>query len=362
MSRFLSGHMQKFEVYAPGEQPQDRSYIKLNTNECPYPPGPMVQERLSGFAATNTERLRLYPDPSASRLKLAAAAAFGLAADNVFAGGGSDEILGFAFMAFFDPGGKVYFPDITYGFYEVYANLFNLDIRATPLNGDFVVDVSDYFSRDGHIVIANPNAPTGIALDTRQIEDILRSNRDRLVIIDEAYVDFSDGKSCVGLINRYDNLLVIQTFSKSRAFAGMRLGLAFGCPALIDDLERVKYAFNPYNIDTISMELGAAALEDAEYFKGIAARIIKTRGRLTEGLKELKFDVLHSEANFLFARRDKIQGGELYRRLKDKGVLVRHFSKPRINDFVRITIGTDREIDILLDKIREILAEHEEGL
>lgn len=352
MSRFIGSHMKNMDVYAPGEQPQDKSYIKLNTNECPYPPSPKVKERL---AELDTDRLRLYPDPAAKRLRQAAAAAFGLPADCVFAGGGSDEILGFTFMAFFDPGDRVYFPDITYGFYPVYANLFGLSARAVPLKDDFTIDIGDYFGRDGHIVIANPNAPTGIALEKAQIAEILRNNPERLVVVDEAYVDFSEDKTCVGLVKDFDNLLVIQTFSKSRAFAGMRLGLAFGRPELTGGLERAKYAFNPYNIDMISMELGAAALGDTAYLRAIAAKIAGTRGRMAAGLKELGFEALPSEANFLFARSKAIGGEELYKRLKDKGVLVRHFNKPRIDEFVRITVGTDYEAGVLLEKIREIL-------
>lgn len=352
MSRFLSRAAAALQPYTPGEQPRDTHYIKLNTNENPYSPAPEVAAAISAFNASD---LRLYPDPTASDFRDAAAAHYGVKPEQVFAGGGSDEVLAYAFMAFSDRGGKVYFPDITYGFYKVYADLFGLKSVLIPLKSDFTVNIEDYFGLNGNIFIANPNAPTGICLETDEIEQILRENPDRLVVVDEAYIDFSDGKSCLRMIDSYDNLLVVHTFSKSRGLAGMRLGLGFGNPELIAGLERIKYSFNPYNLDRVSFAVGIAALGNGEYMREIAAKIIKTRERLREELLMLGFEVLPSSANFLFAKTPELSGAELYNSLKQSGILVRHFDKARIRDFVRITIGTDDEMDIFLDKLRKLL-------
>ena len=353
MSRFLSEAVQNMTPYTPGEQPQDKSYIKLNTNECPYGPSLLVREAVEKF---ENGSLRLYPDPDSAALRQAAAAAYGIRPEQVFAGGGSDEALAYAFMAFFDKGDAVLFPDITYGFYQVYADLFMLSAKIIPLTEDYRVRIADYFGAEGHIFLANPNAPTGIVLPVADIEQILQKNPNKLVIVDEAYVDFSPGASCVGLIDKYDNLLVIQTFSKSRALAGMRLGFAFGNADLIAGLERVKYSFNPYNLDRLSVAVGIAALADKEYLARITRQIIATRERTTAALQALGFAVLPSGSNFLFAASPAIGGGALYLALKDAGILVRHFAKARIRDFVRITIGTDDEMNSLLRAVEKILA------
>lgn len=352
MSRFLSPETAAINPYMPGEQPRDMRYIKLNTNENPYPPSPKALAAISGFDA---ETLRLYPDPTAADFCAAIAEAYGISPEQVFAGGGSDEVLAYAFMAFFSRGDKVYFPDITYGFYKVYADLFRLNAAEIPLREDFTVDPRDYFGLDGNIFIANPNAPTGICLAVSGIEGILQQNPDRLVVVDEAYIDFSGGQSCIGLISRYDNLLVAQTFSKSRSLAGMRLGMAFGDPLLIAGLERIKYSFNPYNLDRVSFSAGIAAVRDAVYSQETAAKVVATRERVRDELAALGFTVLPSSANFLFAKSDKTGGEALYKKLKENGILVRHFNKDRIRDFVRITIGTDDEMELFLKKVAEIL-------
>ncbi|MCL2057425.1 MAG: histidinol-phosphate transaminase [Oscillospiraceae bacterium] len=352
MSRFLSEATKKLTPYTPGEQPGDRKYIKLNTNESPYSPSLLVSRAL---AESSAEQLRLYPDMSAKALRRAASDVYGLPDDWIFAGGGSDEILGFAFKAFFENGGKALFPDISYGFYSVYADLFGLEKQKIPLAEDFTITPEDYFDAPGHILIANPNAPTGIVLAAPQIEAILRANPYRLVILDEAYIDFSPGASCVPLVKKYDNLLVVHTFSKSRALAGMRLGLGFGRPELIAGLERIKYSFNPYNIDHVSMAVGVAALSDREYLEKTTALIIKTRENTAQRLHSMGFEVLPSGANFLFARHENKPGGLLYNALRDRGILVRHWDLPRIKDFLRITIGTDKEMDALCAALADIL-------
>lgn len=351
-SRFLRGTAAEIEPYTPGEQPQDQQYIKLNTNECPYPPSPGVAEALREFPSMS---LRLYPDPDARTLHEAFAERYGLMPGQTLACGGSDEALAFAFLAFFDRGDPVCFPDITYGFYEVYANLFRLEAVKLPLTEDYSVRPEDYHDAPGNIFLANPNAPTGIALTARQIESIVVNNPDRLVVVDEAYIDFAPGMTCVGLIPKYDNLLVVQTFSKSRALAGMRLGACFGSEALIEGLNRVKYSFNPYNLDRVSIAVGIAALRDQAYLHEITGKIIKTRERVKARLWAMGFTVLPSDANFLFIRHPKLRDGELYRRLKWDGILVRHFPKERIRDFVRLTIGSDADMDAFLVRVGEYL-------
>lgn len=351
MSRFYSQIAGGIAPYVPGEQPRDRRYIKLNTNECPYPPSPAVRQVLREFDSAD---LRLYPDPDSLELRGAMAKLYGLDVKQVFAGGGSDEVLGYCFQAFGNPGDRVYFADITYGFYKVYADLFSQRYVEIALNGDFRINAEDYLGLDGNIYIANPNAPTGIALSRGEIERILKANPDRLVVVDEAYADFSVYSSCVPLLGQYDNLLVVQTFSKSRSLAGMRLGFAFGSPELMEGLERIKYSFNPYNIDRLSMAVGVASIQDEAYFAETVGRVVTTRIRATEQLERLGMNVLPSSANFLFASLPGVEGSSLYTGLRERGVLVRHFDKARIADFVRITVGTDAEIDRLVECLEEI--------
>ena len=350
MSGFLKPSLAALEAYVPGEQPQDRKYIKLNTNESPYPPPQSVAAVLN---AEESAKLRLYSDPESRVLKERLARNYGRAQAEVFVSNGSDEILNFAFMAYGEQG--VRFADITYGFYSVFADLYGLETEVVPLREDFSLDAEAFCGKDGLTVIANPNAPTGMALPLAVIEQIISSSRG-VVLVDEAYVDFG-AESAVNLIDRYDNLLVVQTFSKSRSMAGARLGFAFGNAALIADLERIKYATNPYNINRLTQAAGAQALEEDVYFRANCRRIIETRDNVSRELQKRGFTVTDSQANFLFAKSDRIDGETLYRRLREKGVLIRHFTKERIMDYNRITIGSREEMEIFLQKTDEILEE-----
>ena len=350
MSRFLSEKYATLKPYTPGEQPRDMKYVKLNTNESPFPPSPAVLAAVSREAG----RLNLYCDPECTELKRAAAERYGVKPEQVLPVNGSDELLYFAFLAFGDANNAFAFADISYGFYPVYASFCNVPSREIPLKEDFTLDYRDYLGIREHILIANPNAPTGVCIPVDQIEAILRANPDRLVIIDEAYIDFG-GESCVPLIERYDNLLVIQTFSKSRSLAGARLGFGIGNEALMRDLNTVKYSINPYNVNRMTQAAGVAALQDDAYYKDNARKIIATRTQTTARLRELGFSVLPSTANFVFAGDGKIGGEALYRELKARGVLVRHFTKERIQNYCRITIGTPEQMDILLTNIQAIL-------
>ena len=351
MSRYLNARYQSLTPYTPGEQPQDMRYVKLNTNESPYPPAPGVAEA----AAEEAGRLQLYCDPTAAKLRDALAARYGVKRANVYVANGSDDILYFAFMAFAGNGAPAYFPDISYGFYKVYCELLGVSYTQIPLKRDFSVDPADYMGLDGMIAIANPNAPTGLALSVDSIEAILKWNPHKVVLIDEAYVDFG-AQSCLPLVAKYDNLLVVQTFSKSRSMAGARLGFAIASEGLIDDLNRVKFSTNPYDINRMTQAAGIAALAADDYNLDNCKRIMQTREETARALRALGFEVLPSQANFLFARSDKIEGGALYRALKERGVLIRHFDAPRISDYNRITIGKPEEMDVLLEKIGEILA------
>ena len=352
MSRFLNQQYRAMEAYSPGEQPRDMQYIKLNTNESPYPPAPSV---VAAMNAEQVELLRLYSDPTAKNLKEKLAGLYGVEPENVFVSNGSDEVLNFAFMAFGGRGAA--FPDISYGFYEVYAELYGIDAEKIPLEEDFSIDYRKYCSKNKMIVIANPNAPTGMTIPVWQIEEILKTNPDSLVLIDEAYVDFG-GESCLPLIAKYDNLLVTRTFSKSRCLAGGRLGYAFANPAIIADLEKIKYSTNPYNINRLTLLLGEATVDAEGYYQEKCAQIQKTRAWTVEQLKDLGFTVLPSRANFIFARTEKMDGGVLYQTLKARGILVRHFTNPRICQFNRITIGTPQQMAALIDTVKEVLYEN----
>jgi len=348
MSRYLIDRYQSLEAYVPGEQPRDMQYVKLNTNESPYPPAPGVAEAVQAEAG----RLQLYSDPVCVELRDALAARYGVKRENVFVSNGSDDILNFAFMAFGSP--RAYFPDISYGFYPVYAGLHGLEAHPIPLREDFSIDPGDYMALDGFIAIANPNAPTGMALDVGQIEDILRSNPDHVVLIDEAYVDFG-AESCVSLTGKYDNLLVVQTFSKSRSMAGARLGFAIANEGLIADLEKIKFSTNPYSINRMTLAAGLATLKADDVCMANCHRVVETREATVDRLRQMGFEVLPSKANFVFARHPHSGGGFLYRQLKAKGVLVRHFDSPRIKDFLRITIGAPEQMDVLCEALKHIL-------
>ena len=350
MSRFFSAKYDSLVPYTPGEQPKVLNVTKLNTNECPFPPS----AKALAWAAEHTRPLNLYPELQAIELRTKAAELHGISPDNLVFGNGSDELLNFAFMAFCDETRPAAFPDISYGFYPVYADLNHVPYTEIPLREDFSIAPEDYFGLGRTIFIANPNAPTGMCLSVGEIEQILKANPDRVVVIDEAYVDFG-GESCIPLIKRYDNLLVVQTFSKSRSMAGARLGFAAGDEALIRDLNALKFSVNPYNINSMTMALGLGVLHDEEQTKANCRTIMENRAYTVAELSKLGFRTLPSSANFIFTVSDRIDGGELYRKLKERGVLIRHFDKPRIGAWSRITIGTREQMDILLTNIKEIL-------
>lgn len=353
MSRFISKEADALAPYTPGEQPQDQQYIKLNTNESPFPPSPKVMKALT---RAEVLKLNLYSDPTCAPLDAAIAKHFELQPENVLSGNGSDEVLAFAFRAFCGEGKGVAFADITYGFYKSQVALFGLEATRIPLREDFTLNVDDYMDFPGTIVIANPNAPTGIAVPRADIQRLLEADPDRVVIVDEAYVDFG-AESCVPMIFRYDNLLVVQTMSKSRSLAGGRVGYALGSPALIEALNRVKYSFHPYNVNRLSMLAGAAAVEDDAYFQKCTAAVAGNREWTRKELEALGFTVLPSSANFLFAKSDSVPGGELYRRLKENGILVRWFDADRIRDYVRITIGSLEQMVALVDQLDQMMQE-----
>lgn len=337
------------EPYTPGEQPRDRAYIKLNTNESPYPPSPQVLE------AVNREQvslLHLYPDPTCRLLREKLADTYGVETENVFVTNGSDDILNMAFMAFCDRDHGIAFPDITYGFYSVYGQLHGVPCRVIPLTEDYRIHVPDYENIGMHIVIANPNAPTGITLPLDAIEKIVRSNPDHVVLIDEAYVDFG-AVSALPLTQKYNNLLVTRTYSKSRSLAGARLGFAIGNKELIQDLEQIKYCMNPYDVNRLTQVAGIACLESDAYYKANAENIMTVRAYTTKALEDRGFAVLPSNANFVFAKKPGVDGRTIYRQLRAGGVLVRWFSGARVRDFVRITIGTKEQMDRLLSVLDE---------
>jgi len=352
MSRYWNPQLNELSPYVPGEQPRGGDLIKLNTNEMPYGPSPRVLEALRG---ASDETLRLYPDPQSLRLREALASSLDLEPGQVFVGNGSDEVLAHTFRALFQPDAPLLFPDITYSFYPVYAQFFGLTAETVPLGGKFEIELADYRRDNGGIIFPNPNAPTGILVPLDQIEALLRDNPDTVVVIDEAYIDFG-GESAVALINDYPNLLVIQTLSKSRALAGLRVGVAFGQADLIEGLERVKNSFNSYPLDRLS-EIGAtAAVEDREWFQKSCAKIIANREQLRAGLEQLGFDVLPSAANFLFARHRERSAEALYVALRERNIIVRHFEKPRIDEFLRISVGNEAECEALLDALSELIA------
>jgi histidinol-phosphate aminotransferase len=348
-SRLAAG----LEPYVPGEQPKDMKYIKLNTNENPFGPSPEVIKAVKG--ATD-DSLRLYPDSDCSDLVEAAARYYGVEKEQVFAGNGSDEVLAFAFMAFFDPGREILFPDVTYSFYPVYTSLFGLNYRTVPLNEEFDIPEEGFFKSKGGVVIANPNAPTGKAVSLEKVERILDENSNTVVIIDEAYIDFG-GETAVPLIDRYPNLLVVQTLSKSRSLAGMRVGFAIGSSVLIDGLKRVKNSFNSYTLDRLAIKAGIAALKDSGYFKETRNKIIRTRERVAVEMRARGFYVTDSKANFIFASHPRKKAAAIFYELRQRGILVRYFDKERIDNFLRITIGSDEDMNVFLNALKDILAE-----
>lgn len=352
MSRFFSEKYSVLVPYTPGEQPKDMQYVKLNTNESPFPPSPKAQE----YAKKAAETLQLYSDPECRDLVEIAAKHYGVEKDEILFTNGSDEILNFAFMAFCDEKHPAAFPEISYGFYPVFAQLNGIPYTQIPLKEDFSICPEDYMGRNETIIIANPNAPTGLTLSPKEIENIVRSNPDNVVVIDEAYVDFG-AESVVPLIHKYDNLLVTQTFSKSRSMAGARLGLGIGNKKLIQDLNTIKYSTNPYNVNRMTMAAGVGVLEDEEYTRENCRRIAEIRSWTNEELKKLGFVMTDSLANFIFAKHPQVDGKEIYLRLKEKGVLIRHFDSEKLCQYNRITVGSAEQMQILIDKLKEILEE-----
>ncbi|WP_298612503.1 histidinol-phosphate transaminase [uncultured Thiothrix sp.] len=352
MSQYWNPLVQQLEPYVPGEQPKDQRYVKLNTNECPYPPSPTV---LAAIQAELTSTLRLYPDPNADLFKDAIAQYYDLERPQVFVGNGSDEVLAHIFHALFKPNQPLLFPDISYSFYPVYANLYQLSLQQIPLADDFSVDLAAYVQPNGGIIFPNPNAPTGSAIGLAEIETLLQANQQSVVVIDEAYIDFG-AETAIPLIKCYPHLLVVQTLSKSRSLAGLRAGFAVGHPDLIEALERVKNSFNSYPLDRLAIVGAAAAMHDQAYFTELCQKIIKTRTTTIASLQALGFQVLPSAANFVFTRPPTGNAEALYLALKEQGVLVRHFKKPRIQEYLRITIGTDEEMQILLTKLKTLVA------
>lgn len=349
MSKFWSPFVKDLVPYVPGEQPKMTRLVKLNTNENPYGPSPKA---LAAIREQASDDLRLYPDPNCDLLKQAAAEFYGVTPAQVFVGNGSDEVLAHAYHAFFQQGKPLLFPDISYSFYPVYCGLYGVEPKQIPLDENFAINLDDYRQDNGGIIFPNPNAPTGRLLPLEAIEQLLKHNTETLVLVDEAYIDFG-GQSAVALVNQYPNLLVIQTLSKSRSLAGLRVGLAIGHPDLIDGLERIKNSFNSYPLDRIAIAGAAASFADREYFEQSCNKVIASRELMTTGLEQLGFEVLPSAANFVFARHPQQDAGELATKLREKGIIVRHFRQPRIEQFLRITVGTDEQNAELLQALAE---------
>lgn len=351
MSKYWSPLTASLEPYVPGEQPKDKTYIKLNTNENPYPPSPNA---IAAMKAVINEDLRLYPDPNSEMLIQALAKQNGLSPKQVFVGNGSDEILAFAFASFFDPSKPVLFPDITYSFYKVYAKFYGITPKLIPLDEQFLLDVNQFKGEHGGIIIPNPNAPTAIPMPLADVKVLLDNNPDQVVIIDEAYVDFG-AESAIALVSSYPNLLVIQTLSKSRSLAGLRVGYAFGSEELIEGLNRTKNSFNSYTIDRVALAGAVAAIEDQAYFQATTEKVVATRERVVSKLQTLGFIVTPSKANFVFISHPTIAAKQLFEQLREQGVLVRYFASPRIDRFLRVSIGTDEEMKVFLEVIERLI-------
>ena len=344
-------NVRKVVPYTPGEQPKIKNIIKLNTNENPYPPSPLVYK---AYEEIELADLRKYPDPVCSVLVDSIASFYDVKKENVFVGVGSDDVISMAFLTFFNSDKHILFPDITYSFYDVWADLYRIPYKQMPLKDDFSIDPKDYYGENGGVVIANPNAPTGVRLPLEAVEDIILHNRDVVVIVDEAYVDFG-GESALPLINKYDNLLVVRTFSKSRSLAGLRIGYAFGCEKIIKYLLDAKFSFNSYTMNMPSLILGAAAMNDRAYFEETTDKVINTRERVKKQLRDLGFVFEDSKTNFIFARHPDRHGREIFDYLRAHDIIVRRFNKPRIDEYLRISIGTDEEMDRLIEVLKEYL-------
>lgn len=344
-------NVRKVVPYVPGEQPTNKNIIKLNTNECPYPPAPKVRELINDM---KYEDFRLYPDPEAKSLVNVLSEYYGIPSDQVFVGVGSDDVISMAFLTLFNSDKPILFPDITYSFYDVWADLYRIPYKQIPVDDEFKIHKEDYYGENGGIIFPNPNAPTGVLEDLDFVEDIIKHNQDVVVIVDEAYIDFG-GKSALPLIDKYDNVLVVQTFSKSRAMAGMRIGYAFGSKKLIKYLQDAKFSFNSYTMNRPSLALGTAAVEDDKYFKDTCGKIIATRERVKKEFTELGFEFPDSKSNFIFAKHKEKSGQEIFDALKSNNIFVRHWNSPRIAEYLRISIGTDAEMDAMLEFLRGYL-------
>ena len=344
-------YVRKVVPYVPGEQPKRKDIIKLNTNENPYPPAPGVKRAYEAF---ELGQLRKYPDPSAEKLVGAIADFYGLKKEQVFVGVGSDDVLAMIFMTFFNSKVPVLFPDITYSFYDVWADMLRIPYEVQPLDENFKIRKEDYRKENGGIIFPNPNAPTGVLMPLSEVEDIIAHNQESIVVVDEAYIDFG-GESALPLIEKYENLLVVQTFSKSRSMAGIRIGYAMGCEKLIRYINDVKYSFNSYTMNQLTIELGAAAIADRAYFEDTTKKVVTTRERTKKALRELGFVFEDSKSNFIFAHHERVPAEEIFEALKKEGIYVRHFTAERIHDYLRISIGTDEEMDALLSFLRTYL-------
>lgn len=344
-------NVRKVVPYVPGEQPKDKNVIKLNTNECPYPPSPMVRKALDELDA---DELRKYPDTEAGLLVHELSKTYGLPKENIFVGIGSDDVLALSFLTYFNSDKPILFPDITYSFYDVWADLYRMPYETKALDENFNIVKEDYLCDNGGVVIANPNAPTGAEMPLAEIEEIIKYNKDRVVIIDEAYVDFG-ATSAVPLVEKYDNLVVVQTFSKSRALAGIRIGVAFGQEKIIKYLKDVKFSFNSYTLNPATIAVGAAALMDDEYFKDITAKTVATRERTKAELKKLGFTFADSKTNFIFAKHESKKAEDIFKALREEGIYVRYFKKPRIDNYLRISMGTDEQMDKMLEFLKGYL-------
>ncbi len=352
MSKYWSQIIRELKPYVPGEQPKDDLFIKLNTNENPYPPSPKV---IDAIVKETNAALRRYPDPNCEALKQAIADYYSVNKENVFAGNGSDEVLALSFISFFKQLQPILFPDISYSFYEVYCSIFEIENVRVPLTADMDISLADYAQPNGGIIFPNPNAPTGKLLSLDQIENLLALNDKSVVIVDEAYIDFG-GESAIQLLGEYENLLVAQTFSKSRSLAGLRVGAALGSEKLIEGLERAKNSFNSYPLDRLAITGAVEAIRDEAYFRATCKKVIKTRERTVAALSKMGFSIVPSMANFIFVKPSGIQARELYTRLKDENILVRYFDKPRIDEYLRVTIGTDADMQTFIEKISKIVA------
>lgn len=349
--REWENNIRKVEPYVPGEQPKQDNVIKLNTNENPYPPTPMVTDAAGHF---NMDKLRLYPDPEAADLVGAIAGYYGMNKNQVFVGVGSDDVISMCFLTFFNSDKPVLFPDITYSFYSVWADLYRIPYENPKLDADFKIVPEDYYKENGGVIFPNPNAPTALYMELDKVEDIIKHNQDVVVIIDEAYIDFG-GKSALEFVNKYENVLVVQTFSKSRSMAGMRIGYAFGNEKLIKALNDVKYSFNSYTMNATSLAYGVCAVKDKQYFEKCVNEIIKTRQYSAQKLTELGFTFPESKANFIFATHKSVPAAKIFEELKKRNIYVRYFNKPVIDNYLRITIGTKEQMDKLFEALADIV-------